>query len=403
MALVGCTCSALAALVLLHAQTAHAAAPVNDDRANATVISTLPFTDAVDTVDATTEPEDPDCFGSGHTVWYSYTAPSDMTFRAFADTFGSSYDTTLSINTSDGQLECNDDTDGLQSTALFEMVGGVTYDIMVGSFFGGDGGALQFNIEATPPLDIKVTLDPTGKVDTKTGKATLSGTVHCSYPTWVGIDGYLKEKVNHVILSGDFDGVYVYCRGETTWTSPAFTADNGLFKGGKASAELFAFASNEFEFNEDHVTKAVKLVGNSGGGSGSSGAEQCVSKPLPAPEAGTAVFCADGRSYNDAEADCVARGGHLLSIHNATMQNLAVAVAFGIEIFDDWWIGLNDRAAEGTFLWTDGSPVDFTQWGDQEPNDAGDNEDCANLSSEIGGYWNDLPCDEQHSYICRLP
>jgi hypothetical protein len=82
------------------------------------------------------------------------------------------------------------------------------------------------------------------------------------------------------------------------------------------------------------------------------------------------------------------------------MQDFAVTVAFGIQNAD-WWIGLNDRAAEDTFVWTDGSPVDFTQWGAGEPNNSGD-EDCVHLSSGSGD-WNDLFCGQQNPYICRLP
>jgi hypothetical protein len=54
-----------AALVaaLAVAPGADAAPPPNDDLANATVISTLPFTDTVDNSEATSEAGEPSCFG----------------------------------------------------------------------------------------------------------------------------------------------------------------------------------------------------------------------------------------------------------------------------------------------------------------------------------------------------
>jgi hypothetical protein len=380
--------------MLLHAQTAHAAAPPNDDRANATVIPGLPFTDLENTADATTEADDPDCYGNGPTVWYSFTASADATLRVLADTFGSNYDTTLSIYTKGDQIGCNDDAGSSQSGVIFEAAKGVTYDIMVGSYFNGPGGDLQFNIDlAPPPIDIELTVDPTGKVDLATGQATLSGTVLCSYPTWVNLYGFLKEKLNHLFISGDFGEISVYCTGETAWTSPAISADNGLFKGGKASVDVTAYASNVFDFDEDNVAQTIKLGG---------GSSKCIKKPLPAPEGGTAVFCSVARTFLDAEADCVAKGGHLLSIHDPGTQTFVVTTALGIQ-YADWWIGLDDRAEEGVYTWTDGSPLDFSQWAVDQPDNAGDNEDCVHLAPWASGDWNDEPCDEQQPYICRLP
>ncbi len=81
-------------LIATAASTAVAAPPANDDFDNATLVPGLPFSDAIDTTDATTAADDPDCAGQGPTVWYAFT-PSEDTEVA-ANTFGSDYDTTLS-------------------------------------------------------------------------------------------------------------------------------------------------------------------------------------------------------------------------------------------------------------------------------------------------------------------
>jgi hypothetical protein len=73
------------------------AQPANDDFDTPTVISALPFTDSISTVDATTAGDDPFCNSSEHTVWYSFTPTRDMQIRA--DTFGSDYDTNLGVFT----------------------------------------------------------------------------------------------------------------------------------------------------------------------------------------------------------------------------------------------------------------------------------------------------------------
>ena len=64
-----------------------------------------------------------------------------------------------------------------------------------------------------------------------------------------------------------------------------------------------------------------------------------------------------------------------------------------------WWIGLNDLAVEGTFVWPDGSPATYTNWNEGEPNNAGGIEHCVEMGAG-NGMWNDVPCDVARAYIC---
>ncbi|PCC71268.1 Putative metal-binding motif-containing protein [Nannocystis exedens] len=125
----------------------------------------------------------------------------------------------------------------------------------------------------------------------------------------------------------------------------------------------------------------------------------CVEKDLPGP--GTAQLCFVALPFAEAEADCVAQGGHLLSIPSQEIQDWAVAEAFAVA-GSDWWIGLNDVDAEDDFVWTDGAPLAFTAWNEGEPNNVGE-EDCVNLPTWSGGLWNDLGCGTPLPYICRTP
>ena len=113
----------LCAALLSGSQHAFAAAPSNDRVNHATTVSSLPFQDVLNTSAATTSMNDPACVGQGPTVWFRYRASQDG--PATANTFGSDYDTTLSVYTfTPGrmltQIACNDDYDSLQSSVSFQ-------------------------------------------------------------------------------------------------------------------------------------------------------------------------------------------------------------------------------------------------------------------------------------------
>src|SRR4051794_11374697 len=106
----GLAAVALVVCAALLPQAALASAPSNDDVGAATSIGSLPYTNTQDTTEATPGTNDPSCVGNGPTVWYSYTPSSNV--HLDANTFGSTYDTTLSVYTgSPGsltQIACND-------------------------------------------------------------------------------------------------------------------------------------------------------------------------------------------------------------------------------------------------------------------------------------------------------
>jgi hypothetical protein len=142
----------LAGVLLLFGGVTAQTPPPNDDIANATVITALPFTDGpIDTTAATTELNDPDCFGNGLTVWYVFTPSEDVVILADPQA-NSNYDTTLSVYTgSPGaltQIACSDDR------VIFEATAGTTYYFMVGNFFFNSSGTLIFHAEVAPPSSI---------------------------------------------------------------------------------------------------------------------------------------------------------------------------------------------------------------------------------------------------------
>lgn len=259
------TLMAAAVLAAMLASAPAVAQPTNDDFDDATGIDSLPFTDTVDTTAATTAPDDPDCVGQGPTVWYAFT-PLDDT-RIEANTFGSDYDTTLSVYTGMqgalDQLACNDDADGtLQSRVRFDATAGETYFFMVGAFDSGPGGMLEFLVDVTsvPPLEIDLSIDRFGRF-LQTGEAEISGILTCSVPAFADLFGTLRQTVGRFIVQGFFSAFFE-CDGETAW-SATVTSDTGLFRGGPAKVDAFAFVfiPDGDEFAEVEELATVHLRG----------------------------------------------------------------------------------------------------------------------------------------------
>ncbi|MES2394660.1 MAG: PKD domain-containing protein [Bacteroidota bacterium] len=87
-------------------------------------------------------------------------------------------------------------------------------------------------------------------------------------------------------------------------------------------------------------------------------------------------------------------GAGLISMQSAT-ENACIISELNTNGFGGTiWIGFNDEANEGSFVWYDQSPVIYTHWNGGEPNNSG-NEDCTQIYAD--GYWNDLPCNSSGS------
>lgn len=125
----------------------------NDACAGASTIAAAPYSGTVVTTAGTIEAADPAPSCGNHSrsksAWYRFTAPSSGTLTA--NTFGSTYDTILSVYTgSCGAFTplaggCNDDSGSLQSRVSFQAVAGTTYYFLVTAYVG-NGGTLNFSL-----------------------------------------------------------------------------------------------------------------------------------------------------------------------------------------------------------------------------------------------------------------
>jgi len=264
--------AAVSALVLTTAvittgAPAFAAAPSNDTYAGRQAVS-IGFSDTVDTTEATTDADDAamnETCGAPATdasVWYEFTSASDV--GVAVDVSDSSYSAGVLVAT-------GNPTDGFEIVACapgatgWLAEAGVTYAVLAIDDQldgGGNGGTLAINVsEIPPPPEIDVTVNRTGSFNSKTGAATITGTVTCvGDADFAGIETEVRQNVGRFTIVG-FGFTEVTCDGATRPWSLEVIPDNGKFSGGKAVTVTLAFACGVFDCGVDFEERIVQLRG----------------------------------------------------------------------------------------------------------------------------------------------
>ena len=101
-------------------------------------------------------------------------------------------------------------------------------------------------------------------------------------------------------------------------------------------------------------------------------------------------------TWDAAEEQCKAQGGHLASVHSAE-ENVFVRNLFT----GNAWIGGSDVEVEGNWVWTDGTEWDFEDWINGEP--TGGPEHFLELRSKDPGnkHWNDKKGSFELQFVCK--
>lgn len=104
-------------------------------------------------------------------------------------------------------------------------------------------------------------------------------------------------------------------------------------------------------------------------------------------------------TWEAAQTNCEQQGGNLASIDMSYDQAFVAGVV--LQGKEDAWIGLKRK--EDGYMWTDGWPVFFTQWGPGEPTNV-EGEGCVSMhgARAFHGTWNDTGCDLAKPYICKI-
>ena len=258
--------SLLMIVSLAFAAPALAAPPTNDVYAGREAIA-IGDDLTVNTSEATSDADDVEMNVCGApamdaSVWYELTAAADGFVGV--DVSQSSYSAGVFVATgSPGSFEvvaCGPGAVG------FETVAGGIYAILAIDDTPDtvNGGTLRIQVaEIPPPPEISLTVNRTGTFNSRTGSATISGTLTCTGGPveFSGIDIFVRQAVGRIFING-FGFIEGFtCDGSTeSWSAEVF-GDNGIFKGGKALTVSFAFACGEFFCGESFDERIVQLKG----------------------------------------------------------------------------------------------------------------------------------------------
>ena len=258
------------AIMAVPLASASAAPPSNDTVAGATVVDSLPFSDTVDTTQATTDDHDaslaPLCgvdptLTFSNSVWYAYTPSTDQTVSL--DTGGSSYGVAGAIVT--GTPGAFQPVPGgcFFGFTTVGLTANTTYYIALLESPAGSGGTLQVSISELIVPSAELTVDATGSFS-KTGIATITGTATCSAGTFANIGAMLTQSVGRIatITGFAFFTVGFVCDGTAQPWSITVTPSSGLFRGGKATASVFLSACEVTSCGNDEVTREIRLQGH---------------------------------------------------------------------------------------------------------------------------------------------
>jgi len=116
---------------------------------------------------------------------------------------------------------------------------------------------------------------------------------------------------------------------------------------------------------------------------------------------------ADTLEWSDAGDACVGlnANAHLARPIDAEIDNF---IQMNIEdTGDDFWFDLNDQSKENDFEYTNGDPVNYTDWGKGEPDNGGlfcplCQQDCVKYSKKLDYLWDDEECKNKYRYVCQL-
>ncbi|XP_020511675.1 CD209 antigen-like protein E [Labrus bergylta] len=115
------------------------------------------------------------------------------------------------------------------------------------------------------------------------------------------------------------------------------------------------------------------------------------------------LFSTHTKTWEGSRQDCRDNDADLVVVDSFEEQEFLTN-----NIKTDTWIGLSDRDNEGTWKWTDDTPLTRGYWWTGQPDNGGGDpnwgeEDCVHFGAgkKKEANWNDLRCDVSKLWICE--
>jgi len=257
------------------------------------------------------------------------------------------------------------------------------YGMILASVDGGGSFAPQ-----TVPAGVSL-LFAVAFTDTETGWA-------------VGDNGVILHTTNggSSSIDNDNDGVDASADCDDSDPDSTVVADDGDCDGWETAEDCDDGNSSIYPFAGDTWGDGVE--------------SDCDGMDCEAVTSGSTYFAiCDPQPWQSAATACAAAGYEIGSIRSSSENDflqdlhLSVGISAQTNCSDDcrrFWLGYNDIALEGDFVWEDGYTGTFTNWYGPEPNNQG-NQDCALLDAQPdgrNGQWDDSTCAASFPFLCQF-
>ncbi|XP_016522837.1 type-2 ice-structuring protein-like [Poecilia formosa] len=113
------------------------------------------------------------------------------------------------------------------------------------------------------------------------------------------------------------------------------------------------------------------------------------------------IYVPNYMTWADAEKNCLSMGANLASVHHLNeYRQVQALIAIAGHGFKEAWIGGTDAQQWGTWLWSDGSPMKYTNWCPWQPDNHFGSQHCLQMNYSSKKCWDDMKCTHRNPSVC---
>ncbi|XP_072020262.1 macrophage mannose receptor 1-like [Amphiura filiformis] len=111
-------------------------------------------------------------------------------------------------------------------------------------------------------------------------------------------------------------------------------------------------------------------------------------------------------TWTDSKHYCETQGSFLVDIQSSIENNYITSLFDELDNvgITDFWIGISDLVQDGSFAWSDGSNIAYTNWNADQPSDTVNIPDCGTIfTGSTEGKWSTGNCYGLQAFVCKVP